>query len=266
MSMGNSFRRMSVVMRALAIAVGTAAMLAGCGESEQPRTDMSSDPLDLATVPVYKALEGTIGQFAVFIDAAPMPVEGWGLVVGLPGTGAGDMSPEISRGLLMNNGLYRKGLGSYVKGTETMNPERILASNEVAAVEVRGLIPPMAKVGDKFDLQIKAIPSTQVTSLTDGLLWTSELRQIGFQVGLETQMLAINGARPMFIPAVVRSSNGNQVRLSMRLARDSTGDCDTRATIGRGDRRRGCDGAAGNSAAIADGIESDGGGDRAGDQ
>ncbi|HUO06835.1 MAG TPA: flagellar basal body P-ring protein FlgI [Phycisphaerae bacterium] len=179
-------------------AVASAVALSGCDTSPpKNKTARTIDQKDIVTAKVYPALEGTIGQFAFFADAMPMPVEGWAIVAGLPGTGSGEMSPEVRQ--YLTEQLYRNNAGSYAKGTEEFNPERILASNQIAAVEVHGVIPPLARRGDTFDLAVKALPDTQTTSLRDGLLWTAPLKLIGLRTDIDTRPIAL-GRGPIYIP------------------------------------------------------------------
>ena len=184
----------------------SAVALSGC-DSSPPKNKMSRtiDQRDIVPAKVYPALEGTIGQYAYFADAMPMPVEGWAIVAGLPGTGSGEMSPEVRK--YLTEQLYSNNAGSYSKGTEEFNPERILASNQVAAVEVHGIIPPLARRGDTFDLTVKALPDTQTTSLRDGLLWTAPLKLIGLRTDIDTRATAV-GRGPIYIPKMENVDTG----------------------------------------------------------
>jgi hypothetical protein len=202
---------------ASAIALTTALALVGCGSSDKSRAAKAPvAPQDLITVPVYPALRGTIGQFAVFVDSGPLPVEGWGIIGNLPGTGSGDMSPEVRA--VLTDRLYREGAGSYVHGTQNINPERILASNQIAAVEVHGIIPPLARAGDNFDLTVKALPDTQTTSLSGGVLWTSELKLIGLRTDIDSRTIA-QGRGPVFIPTAITQDAATQPAVLTRAQR-----------------------------------------------
>ncbi len=58
-----SHRARVVAALALAVSVG------GCGQGKAPRAAKAPiDPHDIITVPVYPALHGTIGEYAVFVD------------------------------------------------------------------------------------------------------------------------------------------------------------------------------------------------------
>ncbi len=79
-----------------------------------------------------------------------------------------------------------------MQGTQNIHPEAILSSNQIAVVEVHGLIPAMAPRGTHFDLTLTALPGTQTTSLEHGLLWTADLKIIGLAgTDLTTRTLAM---------------------------------------------------------------------------
>ena len=184
---------------AACLALATAALLAGCGgTNSKSKAVRTFDERDFVVAKVYPALEGTVGQYAFFADSMPMPVEGWAVVGGLPGTGSGEMSPDVRE--YLTEQLYRSNAGSYAKGTEQFNPERILASSQISAVEVHGVIPPMARSGDPFDLYVKALPDSQTTSIEGGLLWTAPLKVIGLRTDIDTRDMAL-ARGPIYIPS-----------------------------------------------------------------
>src|SRR3954451_20983421 len=95
-----------------AFAVSVTLLQTGCGGEDylHHRTDAPPvDPQDHVTHTLHPALLGTIGQYAVLADSAPIPVEGYGVVAYLPHTGSGDADPRI-REMLINQ-LVVKGLG-----------------------------------------------------------------------------------------------------------------------------------------------------------
>ena len=149
-------------------------------------------------------LRQTVGEFSAFIDSAPIQVEGWGVVAGLPHTGSGNADPKIREYLI--NQLVIKGVGLYSEGTADISPEAILGSDQVSVVEVRGVIPPLARKGSTFDLYTNALPNSGTTSLENGLLWPADLKQIGLTLaGNDTRTLAL-GRGPVFIPSAVAAA------------------------------------------------------------
>lgn len=175
----------------------------GCGDTTREGKP-NVDPRDRVTAPVYPAFVGTVGEIAMLETRQPIRIEGYGVVADLPSTGSGEMPPNV-RGILTDL-LYKAGAGSPMQGTEDINPERILESNRVAVVEVRGLIPPMSPRGTHFDLSVIALPGTQTLSLETGLLWTSELKVIGLAGSdWETRTLA-RGHGPIYcVPDAVET-------------------------------------------------------------
>jgi len=196
MNHGMTFRSWRIPLLAGALAAAVA--LAACESDARRAVPVTADVQTRMTAGMHPALRGTIGEFAALVDAAPIRVEGWGIVGGLPNTGSGDMDPRV-RELLLNR-LLTIGVGMYSTGTQNINPEDILASQQIAVVEVRGIIPPLARKGSTFDLYINAIPGSGTTSLANGLLWPGDLKQIGLTFeGNDTRTIA-TGRGPVFIP------------------------------------------------------------------
>ena len=192
---GNS-RRLALAVAGMALTL--AALYTGCDNTNAKRSGaMPRDAQDRISKNLYPALHGTVGEYSALVDAAPTAVEGYGIVANLPGTGSGDMDPKI-RELLLDQ-LLQNYAGSYANGMQDIDPDKILASNEIAVVEVHGVIPPLARKGTTFDLTINAMPGSQTVSLENGLLWTTELKQIATP-GNETKTIAM-GRGPVFIPA-----------------------------------------------------------------
>ncbi len=188
------------IQAALFAAVATAGIFAGLTGCNTDSTRDGKAPVDMRerTALVHPALRGTIGEYSVLADSAPLTVEGYGIVADLPNTGSPDMPPSVRNYLL--DELYKTGANSYSKGTEDIKPELILSSKQIAAVEVRGEIPPLARIGTRFDLTINALANTQTESLKNGILWTSILKQIGLSAdtGIDTKAIAL-GRGPVFM-------------------------------------------------------------------
>jgi hypothetical protein len=168
-----------------------------------PKASLPADVQSSISTHMHPALLGTVGEFCALIDSAPIRVEGWGIVGGLPNTGSPDMDPRIHE--LMLNRLLTIGVGMYSQGLQNVDPEAILNSREISVVEVRGVIPPLARRGSTFDLYINAIPGSGTTSIAGGLLWPTDLKQIGLTFeGNDTRTIA-SGRGPVFIPATLEA-------------------------------------------------------------
>ena len=109
-----------------------------------------------ANGPAYRM----VGDYTSVYGFDRVRVEAIGLVTGLPKTG-GDPPP----------GLYREEALKLMRNNEVENPERLLASKTVAAVIVRGHVPPGARKGDMVDVEVMVLPNdSETTSLRGGHL------------------------------------------------------------------------------------------------
>ncbi len=134
----------------LGTALLSLAALLGC-TSLQSRLQSDDD------TPHY-ALE-TIRDKVTVGNAAPIPVGGVGLVIGLEGTG-GDCPPDSYREILENE-LRKEGVKDVRKA---------LASPDHALVYVSGLIPPGTSKNDTIDLEVLLPRNSRATSLRGGYL------------------------------------------------------------------------------------------------
>src|SRR5258706_16102442 len=86
-----------------------AAVFAACDPGVRQNAHVSVDPQARISANMFPALRGTVGEFSAFIDSNPIPIEGYGVVAGLPNTGSGEMDPKI-RELLIDR-LVTAGVG-----------------------------------------------------------------------------------------------------------------------------------------------------------
>ena len=92
-------------------------------------------------------------------------VEGVALITQLDGTGS-NPRPSGQREHLVTE-MHSHGVDDV---------DELLADENNALVVVRGFIPPAAKKGDNFDLEIQVLPKSDVTSLEDGFMMKTRLR------------------------------------------------------------------------------------------
>jgi hypothetical protein len=219
------YRACTAALLAAAV-LTTAASFTACDSGPKTRTGRpGTDPRDNVALNLHPALRKTVAEYAILMDSAPLLVEGYGVVAELPGTGSGEMPPHVRE--LLEENLRKAGAGSYTRGTQDIHPERILRSNLISAVEVRGIIPPLAKKGDTFDLVVSCLPNSQTTSLSGGLLWTSELKPSSLKVEGKADMFPIAAGRgPVFLSNPVESLMGDataaqpaNVRKAVRMGR-----------------------------------------------
>jgi Flagellar P-ring protein len=138
-----------------------------------------SPPKRLRTVtPVVRdvpsALRGTVGAEATIIGVDPIVVSGYGIVVGLNGTGGGILNERIAA--TMEREMALKGI---TKSNDAVNsavasktPRQLLRDPNVAVVLVQASIAPGSPEGSTFDVFVRAM---NATSLEGGTLWTTDL-------------------------------------------------------------------------------------------
>ena len=166
------------IARALVAALACAVLLqAGCSSSKPRKAEYV--PIEPRLVP--EALRGTIGTLAVSNAGEPMVISGFGLVVGLNGTGGGLLDDRIAATMERQMQLLGVGAASDVEGTSLEDPllrrpktaSELLRDKNVAVVMVQAVLPRGAPANYSFDVYIQAM---NATSLEGGRLWTTDLR------------------------------------------------------------------------------------------
>ena len=152
------------------------AAVGGCGGEKRQVKPAEVTPAAVRDVP--DVLRGTIGSEATFRGIEPVLVSGLGIVVGLNGTGGGELPVQVQATLereLARGGVGRGGAGANMD-IGPMSPQEFLRSPNVAVVIVQAAIPAGAPKGVEFDVFVRTLPGSSVTSLEGGRLWTTELR------------------------------------------------------------------------------------------
>ena len=119
-------------------------------------------------------LAGTVSEYAVLADRPYLPVQGYGLVIGLGTDGASEVPAHV-RDYLVEQ-LSRADIGSPQHGTGGVSPQRILRDRDTAVVMLAGAIPFGAPQGTRFNLNAVAMSNTSTRSLDGGYLMPTELR------------------------------------------------------------------------------------------
>ena len=183
-----SVRNHASIVAALAV---LCLLLAGC--ADQPaKTAKPAGRSAAAAVP--PELRGTIAQHAIIRGNTAVPVEGYCLVVGLGKNGSSEVPLFLEKYLVEY--LKRQNLGSRTHNLEQLTPMTMIRDLDTAVVQVRGIIPPGARKGSRFDLVVNALPATQTKSLDGGRLMPTELflyRDGVPTVGTGSQPLAMGG-------------------------------------------------------------------------
>jgi hypothetical protein len=177
-SQPNARRPLTLTARAIAPAAlllaAAAGMLPGCSDSA-PAKPRAVDPI-VRDIPAV--LRGTIGSETSLRGIEPILVAGYGVVVGLNGTGGGPypeaiastMERELSRGGIGRGGVLTEG------PLAGKSPRQVLADPNVAVVIVEGVVSAGAPKEARFDVRVRSLPGSAATSLEGGTLWTTELR------------------------------------------------------------------------------------------
>jgi flagellar basal body P-ring protein FlgI len=122
---------------------------------------------------VAPVLSDTIGAQASVSGMEPIFVSGYGVVVGLNGTGSTDVPLAISA--VLEDEMSRLGVGKGDGPLAGVAPATLLRDPNTAVVLVQAVIPPAAAVGSKFDVKVEVLPGTSATSLQGGTLYTTNL-------------------------------------------------------------------------------------------
>ena len=194
-------------------------LLAACSNVEKatPKPRSSSTTVTQPPMEVDPIMRGTVASEAVLLGFEDVVVRGYGLVVGLKGTGSRAMPAEIRAFMLRE--LAKHDVADSVRGMG-MSPERILDSDNIAAVLVEGVIPAGATKDTRFDIRVAAVPGSSTTSLEGGRLWTTELRPGPPLAGSIQSSALAEGGGPIvvnpFLPVGV-SGGGAVDRMSGRV-------------------------------------------------
>ncbi|MGA1980545.1 MAG: flagellar basal body P-ring protein FlgI [Sedimentisphaerales bacterium] len=138
--------------------------IGGCGEPARTAKEPNelASEIDLGT---------TIGAMAEVFSFESIPVEGYGLVGGLSGTGSGGCPAPI-----------REYLKQYILqqlAEVKVNIDELINSRDTAVVVVQGVMPTAVPKNQYFDVKVVALPGTQTTSLEGGWLYGTELKAAG---------------------------------------------------------------------------------------
>lgn len=132
---------------------------------------------DIVVRDVPPILRGTIGAEASIRGIEPQLISGFGIVVGLNGTGGSQMPVQVQATMereLARGGVSLGGIGD-MGSLEGVTPRAFLSDPGTAVVIVEAAIPPGLPEGADFDVYVRALPNSDTTSLEGGRLWTTEM-------------------------------------------------------------------------------------------
>ncbi|MDP7069888.1 MAG: flagellar basal body P-ring protein FlgI [Phycisphaerales bacterium] len=209
-----------------------AILAAGCSsvEKARPRPQASSTIRELDGMETASIMRGTVGAETVILgwdDSTsptyrPVRIRGYGLVVGLEGTGSRDVPPNVRAHMLQL--MARQGIGSERIGFGDISPESMLDSQNTAIVIVEGVVPPGAVgrrrtppsasgrlpemlPGTTFDVHVHADPRTGTTSLEGGRLYTTDLSPGPLLTGDRQARILGQAAGPIFLNPFLENEN-----------------------------------------------------------
>ncbi len=187
--------RMDVIGRKIAFVLAAlvgSCLIAGCGRAGVDKSKGLAPAKDLGT---------TIESLAEIVTPESIPVEGYGLVAGLSGTGSAECPPQIRAYLVryIQTQLPQSGV----------NVEKLINSTDTAVVQIEAVMPAVAWKNQYFDVKVTALPGTRTTSLEHGWLYTAELKARG-TFGITTRVLA-NAEGSVFADKIGAAATDNRV-------------------------------------------------------
>ncbi|HWB01256.1 MAG TPA: flagellar basal body P-ring protein FlgI [Pirellulales bacterium] len=154
-------RRQACVWTIWAWLAAVVAAGAGCS-ALNVRSQSPEDPIEQISREVT-----LIGDISVPFGMNYIPIESVALVTGLPGTGS-DPPPSPQRGAVLAE-MQTRGV---------KDPNAVLASPTTDIVLVRGYLRPGIQKGDHFDVEVRTLSRSECTSLRDGWLMESRMREM----------------------------------------------------------------------------------------
>jgi len=198
-----TFHRIAAIVSTTAAVAAIAGCLNNVEKAEansRPGERIDREPLPMEVDPIMR---GTVAGESVLVGFDTTIVRGYGLVVGLSGTGSRVMPAEVRAYLLQE--MTRRGVGDPTLGFD-LTPEGMLNSNDVAAVVVEGVIQPGATKDSRFDVRVFNVPGSGATSLEGGRLWTTSLRPGPILSGSKQAQVLAESRGPLFVNPFVDPS------------------------------------------------------------
>jgi flagellar basal body P-ring protein FlgI len=178
-------------------AVTVVAIALSCSKppaASEPRVPREVD------VPAY--LKDTVSEMAAVVGNEDVPVEGIGFVTNLDGTGTRTIPPGV-RAIILD----------VMKRNKVEHPEQFVGDPDNAVVRVTGLMPPGINKGEHFDLEVRAIPNTDTTSLEGGFLLECDMTRVVSMRGMEAKSENLSlGRGSIFVTPFVAAPAGKDSR------------------------------------------------------
>lgn len=164
-------------------------------------------------VEVPQIMRGTVASEAVVLGYRDVVVRGFGLVVGLRGTGSRALPSDVRAFMLQEMG--RKGVG--LPPLDEFTPDELLNSLDTAVVVVEGIVPAGSPRGTPFDVRVYVASGTTTTSLEGGRLYTCDLRPGQLSSSNRQPGVLATAKGPVFVNPFIEPRSGSTSRLSGRI-------------------------------------------------
>ncbi len=171
--------RSSVGLLFCVVVVIAGVIAVGCNSKPKvdPKKQIPSRYTALPAKKVPDIFKDTIYEKCDLINIEPFLVSGYGFVSNLSGTGD-TTAPNAVREYMVKEMIKHK-WDSSLTTFRTPTPEEALRDPRNAIVQVDGYLPPGVRKGQRFDIQVSAIPDNNTSSLAQGDLFQTELRILG---------------------------------------------------------------------------------------
>jgi hypothetical protein len=189
---------------ALAACSALLLFLAGCenlGFNKPKPPPPEPTPPPVAPITLDPVLAGSIGAVTYMADVEPLPVRGFGIVIGLGKNGSSDC-PTFVREHLVDRMSKERETWADPESRRKFSPADLIDSPATAVVEILGLVPAGAARGATFDIMVRAIPGTATHSLSGGLLLPTDLHlsdPSGSNEALLSARAVARAAGPVFV-------------------------------------------------------------------
>ena len=116
--------------------------------------------------------EKIIGDVLTVVAFKPAQLKGFGIVIGLNGTGSNQCPPSVRSYL---RSYIKTNLRDYWKS----DPDELIDSMDTTVVNILAILPAGAMKSEKFDLMVGSLNTSQASTLAGGKLLKAELKTIG---------------------------------------------------------------------------------------
>jgi hypothetical protein len=163
-----------------------------------------SDTPNLGQALANETKRPSVGDLTVQIGTNYLKIEGVALVTGLDFTGS-NPPPGMRRSTLLTE----------MQTHQVEDPNSLLASENTSVVVVRGFLPPGVRIGDPIDIEVITPSLSETTSLANGWLLRSRLREVklfGHAVHSSDVMALAKG--PVLVQSLFRGNDDDVDRRS----------------------------------------------------